>query len=470
MAYWKFPRYVTVGEKRAKADRTLKKLKKKNPDIQPIVIEGRTLGKTWWGRAWNENLERYADYANRIGRGRTYVRHGAVLDLRIAPGLVSALVQGSTSRPYTVTITIKPLAKKTWKEIKAGCTGRFESLQDLLAGKFPKALSEIFTARGKGLFPSPAEITLDCSCPDWAEMCKHVAAVLYGIGARLDEDPALFFRLRKVRMEDLVAEAMEETTGKLLEKAEKKTGRVIADADLENVFGIVMEDRLDYGGKKSPKPLPDSTPRKPIKQPRAAVSAGKKKTAPADDKTLVLDVVLASRTGVTVPTLCKRTGLNPVKVRNIIYKAHKEGIIERAGRGVYTGKIKRSDPVDETKTILALIKKSKNGIAVSDIKKRTEITDVRVRNILSRAYAAGTIERPSRGTYAWKRVKAPPVKASDVVLGIIGRSVKGVSFSLIRKKSGLDDKTLRNIIFRLSKPFLRWFKSTLDHFSTILYS
>ncbi len=451
MAYWQFPRYIPVGEKREKADRTLKKLKKKNPDIQPIVIEGRTLGKTWWGRAWNENLERYADYANRIGRGRSYVRHGAVLDLRIDPGSVSALVQGSTSRPYTVTITIKPLAKKTWKKIKTGCIGRFESLQDLLAGKFPKALSEIFTARGKGLFPSPAEITLDCSCPDWAEMCKHVAAVLYGIGARLDEDPALFFRLRKVRMEDLVAEAMEETTGKLLEKAEKKTGRVIADADLENVFGIVMEDRLDFGGIKSTKPLPDSTPRKSVKKPPAALSAGKKKTAPADGKTLVLDVVRASRTGVTVPTLCKKTGLNPVKVRNIIYKAHKEGIIERAGRGVYAGKIQRRDPVDETKTILALIKKSKNGISVSDIKKRTEITDARVRNTLSRAYAAGTIERPSRGTYAWKRAKVPAVKASDVVLGIIGRSVNGVSFSLIRKKSGLDDKKLRNIIFRLSK-------------------
>jgi uncharacterized Zn finger protein len=111
--------------------------------------------------------------------------------------------------------------------MKTACAGKFDSLPDLLAGKFPKALDEVFTAQGKGLFPSPDEIHLGCSCPDWAVMCKHVAATLYGIGARLDEDPGLFFALRKVKMEDLVSEAVTETTAQLLRRANHKKSGVI---------------------------------------------------------------------------------------------------------------------------------------------------------------------------------------------------------------------------------------------------
>ena len=156
------------------------------------MIEGTAIARTWWGKAWNKNLESYADYHNRIGRGRSYVRHGAVLDLQIGSGLVESLVQGSRSRPYSVTIRIKAMGKKNWEEIKTASQGKLDSLQELLAGKFPKGLGEIFTTQGKGLFPSPKEIDFDCSCPDWASMCKHVAATLYGIGARLDQDPELF--------------------------------------------------------------------------------------------------------------------------------------------------------------------------------------------------------------------------------------------------------------------------------------
>jgi len=155
MSYWRYPRYVSVAEKKAKAARKLKQLRKKNPAIQPIAIEGRAIAKTWWGKSWNLNLERYADYSNRIGRGRSYVRHGAVLDLQVSAGKVKALVQGSRAKPYTGTIKIKGIAKAIWKNMKAACESKLDSLPELLHGKFPKALGEVFTAQGRGLFPSP---------------------------------------------------------------------------------------------------------------------------------------------------------------------------------------------------------------------------------------------------------------------------------------------------------------------------
>jgi uncharacterized Zn finger protein len=244
MAYYNnygYPPYVSVAEKRARARRKLEQLKKKHPGIRPVVIEGNTLVRTWWGKAWNGNLSKYADYANRVGRGRSYVRHGAVLDLQISPGQVKALVQGSQGSPYTVAIKIKPVSEPVWKQIKAACEGQLASLQELLEGRFPKGLMELFTAKDSGLFPSPKEIEFKCSCPDWAYMCKHVAAVLYGIGTRLDEDPSLFFVLRKVKMDDLITQAVREKSEKLLKQAKKKTSRVIDDADLGDVFGIEME-------------------------------------------------------------------------------------------------------------------------------------------------------------------------------------------------------------------------------------
>jgi uncharacterized Zn finger protein len=241
MRYWGFPRYVSVGEKKQRSRRKLEQLKKKNKKIEPITIEGSALAHTWWGKAWNKNLEGYADYSNRIGRGRSYVRCGSVLDLQISEGKVQSLVQGSESRPYSIVIKIKALEKSVWEKIKDICEGKLDSLQELLVGKFPKALDEIFMAHGKGLFPAPKEIDFDCSCPDWASMCKHVAATLYGIGARLDEYPNLFFTLRKIEINDLIKETVKDKTEKLLTKAKKKSGRIIEDQDLSSVFGIELD-------------------------------------------------------------------------------------------------------------------------------------------------------------------------------------------------------------------------------------
>ncbi len=242
MSYWGFYRpYVSKAEQKAKAEKKIKALNKKNPDLRPVFIEGKTLAKTWWGKSWNSNLESYADYYNRIGRGRSYVRNSAVLDLQIKPGLIKSLVLGSRSSPYKIEIKIEPLNKKIWSNIKKICNGKFDSLQEFFEGKFPKSLSEIFTDKKSGLFPSPSKISFNCSCPDWASMCKHIAATLYGVGVRLDYEPVLFFTLRNVDMHDLISDAVGDKTTSLLKKAEQKSSRVIDDSDLSSLFGIDME-------------------------------------------------------------------------------------------------------------------------------------------------------------------------------------------------------------------------------------
>ncbi len=256
MSYWKFAPYVTVAEKRARAEKKIRQLKKKKPDLAPVVIEGRSLAKTWWGKSWNTNLERYADYSNRIERGRSYVRHLAVLDLRVNTGSVAALVQGSRSKPYSVEIKIEGFKKTNWKKITTACADKLGSLQDLLAGRFPKDLSHLFMQKGRGLFPSPREIQFSCSCPDWAYMCKHVAAVLYGIGVRLDEDPSLFFVLRQINMDDLIAKAIKDTTEKYIQKAQESDHPMVAEADLSSVFGLDMDVTPDFG-----KMVPDAVPK-----------------------------------------------------------------------------------------------------------------------------------------------------------------------------------------------------------------
>ncbi len=250
--YYGFPKYVTVGEKRAKAAKKLEQLKKKNKDINPIILNGSKLADTWWGKAWNKNLESYADYYNRIGRGRSYVRHGAVLDLKIHAGKVTALVQGSRSKPYSLDIEIKPILKSKWNKIKKACGGKLTSVTKLLDGEFPKELQEVFTEKGKGLFPSPREINFNCSCPDWASMCKHIAAALYGIGSRLDDDPSLFFTLRKVKLDDLISDVVKGKSKTMLSKAKKKSSRVIDDSDISEMFGIDMMGE-EKGKKKSGK-------------------------------------------------------------------------------------------------------------------------------------------------------------------------------------------------------------------------
>jgi uncharacterized Zn finger protein len=279
--YYGFPEYVSVGQKRAKAEKTLARLRKIDPNINPITLEGTKLVYTWWGKAWNKNLENYADYASRIGRGRSYLRHGAVLDLQIQPGLVTGLVQGSQTKPYSIEIKIAALKPKAWQAIKDACEGELASLQELLEGKFPKNLTELFTAQQTGLFPSPAEIKFDCSCPDWASMCKHVAAVLFGIGCRLDSEPALFFKLRKVDMNELITETVKQQSDKLLHKAKGKSSRIMADADLAGVFDLdISSDEVNGTEPAQDNRVKRSKGPSPVKQKKAVVEPAKKKVKP----------------------------------------------------------------------------------------------------------------------------------------------------------------------------------------------
>ena len=351
MSYWSYPAYVSVAQKRAKAEKKLKQLQKKNPHLHPIVIEGSAIAVTWWGKAWNRNLESYADYSNRIGRGRSYVRHRAVLDLQIKEGKVESLVQGSRSKPYSVTIRIKAMGKENWNAMKAASQGKLDSLQELLAGKFPKGLAEVFTTQGKGLFPSPKEIDFHCSCPDWASMCKHVAATLYGIGVRLDQDPELFFALRQVKMKDLVSEAVEGKTRELLKKAGKKSARVIDDSELADVFGIEME--TPTAPLKRTKKIGEKTAKtkKPVKilsgeiggkslTRKTGKKAGLQKTLPEkkSPKTVfetVVNIVQGSKKGVTVAVIREKTGFSETRIRNVIYRARQQGKIKNKERGVY---------------------------------------------------------------------------------------------------------------------------------------
>jgi uncharacterized Zn finger protein len=227
--------YVPVAERRRKAMQKIDKMKKKGQVISPVENVCRGIAKTFWGKAWCDNLEAYSDYANRLPRGRTYVRNGSVVDLQISEGQVEAIVSGSDL--YRVKIAIHPLKKNVWQAIQKECAGKIASLVDLLSGRLAGPVMEIVTQKQTGLFPMPQEMSFSCSCPDWASMCKHVSAVLYGVGARLDHKPELLFSLRGVNHVDLIytpAEIDTTLSGGVKDK-------IIAADQLSEIFGIDID-------------------------------------------------------------------------------------------------------------------------------------------------------------------------------------------------------------------------------------
>ena len=241
--------YVSVAHRRAQAAHRITKMKRAGRKVSPVEIARRTIAATFWGDAWCRNLESYSDYANRLPRGRTYVRNGSVIDLQIEAGRVRALVSGS--HIYEVDIRIKPLARRRWTGIKGQCAGRIDSLVELLQGSISKSVMEVVTRRGKGLFPAPREISLRCSCPDWATMCKHVAATLYGVGARLDHVPELLFTLRGVDPAEMVEAAVDRPPPGV----RSRRGRVLESDELSSVFGIdidIDEDEASASGVAVP--------------------------------------------------------------------------------------------------------------------------------------------------------------------------------------------------------------------------
>jgi uncharacterized Zn finger protein len=267
MDFYGWRPYVSVAERRRNANREIEKRRRKGHPISPVTIDGRTIAKTFWGKSWCENLEQYSDYANRLPRGRTYVRNGSVVDLQIKPSSIQALVSGSEL--YEVTLKIAPVARPRWKSICEDCAGAIDSLVELLQGRFSKGVMERICQQGKGLFPSPAEIKLSCSCPDWAGMCKHVAAVLYGVGARLDHQPELLFRMREVDEKELIVKAGRALP---LTRQAPAAGKVLGSEDLSDIFGLDMAQSIGA----------EAVPAKKKVAAKAAKRKATGKAAPAD--------------------------------------------------------------------------------------------------------------------------------------------------------------------------------------------
>lgn len=276
--YSMFPQSKSKGERIADAAKKQKALEKKGVKLSPVVLEGFALATTFWGKAWCKNIESYHDYANRLPRGRSYVRSNSVIDLQVAPGVVRAQVMGTSL--YRIEITVKPVAKKQWGAIRQACAGKIGSLVALLRGTLSGEVMEVMTRPGEGLFPKPDEISFTCSCPDGAYLCKHVAAAMYGIGSRLDTQPELLFLLRGADSADLIASAADApvTSATLAE------GEALAVADLADVFGVDFEAAPTALAKPAPAPkkprgrpkkvaapvIPAIVPKKPRGRPKKA--------------------------------------------------------------------------------------------------------------------------------------------------------------------------------------------------------
>lgn len=273
MVFYQWKPYVTVAERRKKAEKAAARLQKKGQTLAPVTAGRGAIAKTFWGKSWCSNLEHYSDYSNRLPRGRSYLRNGSVIDLHVGAGEVSAQVLGSSL--YKVAVNIASVPKTHWQAIGKDCADSIDSLVELLQGRLSKSVMERICRPGAGLFPSPREIKFTCSCPDWAAMCKHVAAVFYGIGARLDAQPELLFTLRKVDAKDLIARA-----GEALPQAGKRTGtaRILDDSQLADVFGIEMAESIP---RSTPGAIaaPRTRGKRAAPKRKQAIKGKKKKTA-----------------------------------------------------------------------------------------------------------------------------------------------------------------------------------------------
>jgi uncharacterized Zn finger protein len=263
MDWYGFRPYVPAHQRKAAAERRAAQLRKKGRTLNPVKVTGRAIANTFWGKSWCEHLESYSDFANRLPRGRTYVRNGSVFDLQIRPGEITALVSGSEI--YEIGIKIDKLVARRWKAACSKCAGQVGSVLELLQGRFDKSVMAVLTHRDEGLFPAPGEIHMECSCPDWAGLCKHLAAVLYGVGSRLDHEPELLFVLRRVDPGDLLEQAA--AAGSLAATADAGP-KTLQDSELAGVFGIDLDTT----------PAPEAAPSPPAAR---ATRDSRRKTKPA---------------------------------------------------------------------------------------------------------------------------------------------------------------------------------------------
>lgn len=346
MAPWFYegwPPYLPVAERRKQAAREIEKLRKKGHPVAPVVLEGRTIARTFWGKAWCDNLENYQDFDNRLPRGRTYVRNGAVIDLQISALEIKGVVSGSSI--YRVSVSITALAPTLWRSICRDCAGGIDSLVELLQGRFSKGVMERICRQDRGLFPKPSDIRFSCTCPDGASMCKHVAAVLYGVGARLDEAPELLFRLRAVDEKDLVADL---DTALPISNRPLDTGKVLETDDISALFGLDMAEIGDAIPNHGAMPA----------APEPVARTGQRRTSP---KGVGRKTVVRSRSTPPAPTANTRAAAPARQVRET----------RKSGRMPHSAEpIAQTRPLDDPTNHKAL-KRSRDPKVVKGKGKRT---------------------------------------------------------------------------------------------------
>lgn len=300
---YEYKPYVPVARRRARAAREVAKRLKKGQAISPVIIEGRAIVSTFWGKAWCTNLESYSDFENRLPRGRTYVRNGSVVDLKIAKGRITALVSGSEL--YTVQIDIAALPQKAWQVVKGLCAGKIGSLVELLQGKLSNAVMAAVTDRVEGLFPKPKEIKMRCSCPDYAGMCKHLAAVMYGIGNRLDSSPELLFELRGVDHQELIEQAIPAAPTRA-----NRGASTIETSELGAIFDIEINDS-PLAGSPASKTTTKKAPKvkkalATTKAPRVKKALATTKPAPVKKTTTTTKTARMKKAAATKPATVKK--------------------------------------------------------------------------------------------------------------------------------------------------------------------
>lgn len=304
MSYRSWRPQASVSARRAKARRDAAKLRKQGIELHPVEIEGRKIARTFWGQAWCKHLEKFSDYSNRLPRGKSYLRNGLVLNMEISEGEIKAIVSGSDL--YTVNVSIARLPARRWDAIKKRCMGQVGSVLELLQGKLSDNVMGVVTHREDGLFPRPGEIELECDCPDWSSLCKHLSAVLYGVGATLDRQPELLFRLRGVNHEDMVCAD--------IPIPGSQGGRRRISDDVGDVFGIDIDsgEGEDAGGEmdRTVRPARGKKSEEPTKPTRTRSAQAEQYVFRGEDV-----VKLRARLGLNTTQFARLTGVSASSIR-----------------------------------------------------------------------------------------------------------------------------------------------------------
>ena len=465
MAYYGWAPYVPVAQRRAKALREMEKLRKKGKEIRPVEpFKGRRIARTFWGESWCSHLEAFSDYENRLPRGRTYVRNGSVCHLDIEKGRVGAIVSGSDL--YEASITIKTMPKGKWDYIRKSCTGQIGSLLELLQGRFSDEVMRVVTDRDDGLFPLPGEMTFDCSCPDWAVMCKHVAAVLYGVGARLDDSPELIFKLRGVDHEELIGgEAIAAATaaGRSGGRRRKLKG------DVASVFGVEV-DEPEGAVQTVPSANPTKNGKRDGRRPRTKTAKTAERNAkpePAESGRRLLDCLTGRRierivdlSGLTKVAFADALGVSPNTISGWVYRTKGRISLSRKSRAAFERFLPDVEPDEAERKRLgtgwARIASAIAEVAQEEDAKRERRNAKRRKN--SDATPRPEAAKPKRATTSPKVAKREKKVASSAK-SPTPKPITGKRVASLRKRMGLSAAAFGKRIGVTAQTVYNWEKA-----------